>query len=192
MLHHTQKKAAIKKLADHASDPVEDMKAAIKEDYPEATEEEMEEIMKGAKETVPEQARLTPDQIQPNGMRKNHNEKIIDRLKSFDYENLIGEKFKEYCLFVQSLQLDTMYDFEQYLVEVVKKVRYRGVKDSPTDVIGFRLVNSKPIHTTRIPVKIALINNGSVRQDEGENFFETIGSQIEHNGKQGRYYLLKK
>ena len=190
-MHHTQKKAAIKKFA-HFSDPVEDVRAAIKTEYPDATEEDIDEILISAKEPVEAKPPLSVDQIKPGGLSSAPNEKIADKLKDFDYNNLTGETFKNYCLFVQSLQLADSYDFENYQVEVMKKVRYRGVKDSPTDVIGFRLVNSKPIHTTRIPVRIALVNNGTVQQEEGENFFETIGSQIEHNGKNGRYYLLKK
>lgn len=192
MLHHTKKKAAIKKYANHESDAVADVRDAIKNEYPEITEDELDELMTSMKQPVEETAPLTVDKIQLNGEKKSLNGSIADKLKDFNYENLTGEKFRDYCLLVQTLQLSDSYDFEQYKVEVVKKPRYRGVKDSPVDVIGFKMVNTKPINTTRIPVKVALIFNGTVRQEEGENFFETIGSQLEHNGKEGRYYLLKK
>lgn len=189
-MHYTQKKAATKMFA-HLSNSPDDLKSAIKNEYPDANELDIDEIMasiKGPKETKP----LIKEQIMPTLNPPNPNAALADKLKEFDYDNLVGSKFRDYCLFVQSLQLADCYFFEQYKVEVQKKVRYRGVKDSPTDVIGFKIVISKPLNTTKIPVKIALTFNGTVKYEEGESFFETIGSQIEHNGKEGRYFLLKK
>ena len=154
----------------------------LKEAKPDITEKEIEEAI----------ANIEKEGAISLATRQTPNAAISEKLSGYDYENMIGDKFRDYCLFVQSLQLDDSYDFEQYLVEVQKKPRYRGVKDSPVDIIGFKMVNSKPINTTRIPVKMALITNGRVSIPEGENFFETIGSQLEHNGKNGRFFLLKK
>lgn len=181
-LHYKTKEAAAKKHG-HLVDKPDELERSLAEDKSNYNDEEIKELL---------QAILHPASVDPKTDKKepaagSFNAKILDKLKDFDYENMRGEDFKKYCLMVQSLQLDQNYDFEQYSVEVIKKDRYRGVQGSPVDIIGFKLKNSRPLNTTRIPVKYALQTNGTVVVfDDG---YEVINDQFSHNG---RYFLLKK
>lgn len=181
MLHHKTKESAIKKYS-HLSSKTTDLLAALKEDDNKYSDEDITEIVEAIvvkkTDTEPQKSLLVLD--------------------GFDYENLSGESFKKYCLYVQSLQLEDRYVFEQYKVEAIKKVRFRGVKDSPIDIIGIKLVNTKPTTVTKIGVKHALIFNGRVleiinndtKEVEG---WELIGSQLADSAnKNMHYYLLKK
>lgn len=185
-LHYKTKEAAMKKHGELKEDP-EALQKALKGDKNSYTDAEIKEIL---------DAILNPSSVTPAAGKAakekrpaGPNDKILEKLQEFDYENMRGETFKDYCLFVQSLQQDTMYDFEQYLVEPIKKVRYRGVKDSPVDTIGFTIKNNKPVNTTRVPVKHALQTNGFVKEYPEDGFFEVLNGQFHHNG---RFFLLKK
>lgn len=199
-LHYKTKEAAVKKYGHLVGD---ELVRALKADANNYTTEESDEILATiAKEPAAPGPGATsqpkPEQKAPAAKSSSPNAKIADKLKDFDYNRLSGEAFKRYCLYVQSLQMDGSYDFEQYQVEVIKRQRYPGMKDSPVDTVGFKIKNSTPVNTTRIPVKFALTMNGTVVpfKDEAGNAldtgFETLGCQLDHNGAQGRYYLLKK
>lgn len=208
-LHYKTKETAVKKYGHLAGDQLQAVLGADSNNYaPEEIKEIVDAINKAlasgpapAKSSDPTPATpavpATPAKKAPLAVTS-PNAEIAEKLKAFDYESLRGEAFKKYCLFVQGLQMDRMYDFELFHVEVVKRERYRGVKDTPIDTVGFKIKNNRPINTTRIPVKHALQNNGRVepyRDADGtaeETGFETIGCQLDHNGSNGRYYLLKK
>lgn len=124
--------------------------------------------------------------------------KVID-LSGFDYKSLTGEDFKKYAAIVGdksvvSFDMETgeetigingvipeseMKDFECYRIEVVRKIRFAGVKDSPKDFNGVRVKTDKPEYTTRISVSAAHELNRQVLNEH---------SIAGH----GRYYLLKK
>lgn len=116
---------------------------------------------------------------------------LVEKLKEIDYDNLKGEMFKKYCLIVQSLKWNERHTFQQFTVKAIKKVRYKGVAGSPVDIIGVKLEKQQPEITTNIPVKAALLTNGTLIEDEDGEFFEMMGSQISPTGI-SRFYLLKK
>jgi hypothetical protein len=117
-------------------------------------------------------------------------------LSEFDYKQLKGESFKKYAELVGdaafrnidengeekpvpgTLLADKEYDFHQFRVRPIFKIRFPGVKDSPKDFVGMELVNDVPIHTTRISVKTARSLNAQITN--------------EHSRANGKYYLLKK
>jgi len=199
-LHWKTKESAVNK---YKALPPDQQRAALQTDINNYSQDDIEEILAAIVTAVMSPANqpgssVTLPQTPTPAAGSSPNAAVADQLSAFDYNNLRGDAFKRYCLLVQSLPIEGKYDFEVYQVEVAKQVRYRGVKDSPIDMIGFRMVNTTPIHCTRIPVKYALTNNGRVepfRDSEGKvegDGFEVIGSQLEHNGRHGRYYLLKK
>jgi len=201
-LHYKTKEAAVKKYGRQTGDA---LRKAVEADANNYTAEEVDEILqaiakvKEINSVLPEAIKAVTAGLPEAGVRTDAdpNGAIREKLRSFDYENLRGKAFREYCLLVQTLNREHKYDFELYHVEVAKRERYRGVKDTPVDTVGFRIINSKPINTTRIPVKHALANNGLVipfKDEDGNDMdgFETVGCQLDHNGKNGRYYLLKK
>ncbi len=206
-LHHKTKEAAVKKYGHLEG---ETLNKAIGLDPANYTEEETAEILAAiekSKVKPPDPAASTTNMTLPAapvssssllGPPGDPNQLIRAQLQTFDYSKLTGESFKKYCLLVQSLGREDKYDFELYHVEVIRRERYRGVKDTPMDTVGFRMKNTTPINRTRIPVKHALEMNGRVESfldEQGEPLdsgFETIGCQLDHNGVNGRYYLLKK
>lgn len=122
----------------------------------------------------------------------------VSILAGIDYGNLKGEAFKKYVSLVGDrsfvvldeetgqekqvvgqLRQDQELVFEQYRAKPVRRPRYIGVKDSPIDFVGIELVNTKPEHTTKIPVKVALEFNAQILNQH---------SIAGH----GRYYLLAK
>lgn len=120
-------------------------------------------------------------------------EKGLD-LSGFNYGDLQGDHFRDYCKMVAGLKEHEQFVFEVYKVEPIRQQRYEGVEGSPFDCVGFRIVDNKPTKTTKIPLKFALEFNG--RLAEGRNFFTIEGGQWQHNGGnpsiKGEYYLLKK
>ena len=122
---------------------------------------------------------------------KTPNDAIKDKLEGFDYNNLKGESFAKYGEVFQGLSANEMFDFQVMKVEAIKKVRYKGVKDSPTDIIGIRIVDSMPKYTTRVNSKTAIAQNGRIERDPDGDFFEVIGQQFDQRGN-GLFYLLKK
>lgn len=201
-LHYKTKESAVKK---YSQLPADKLRGAIEGDannyQPEDVEEILAAIALGATQgsaSPSKESRTSTAEITPAAGSVNPNAAIADKLAAFDYNRMTGEAFKKYALFVQTLPIEKAFDFEVYAVEVVKNVRYKGIKDSPVDTVGFKIKNMRPIHTTRIPVKHALVTNGRVepfRDTEGnaeETGFEVTGCQLDHNGSNGRYYLLKK
>ena len=122
-----------------------------------------------------------------NEVAKSYNLDLSSRLSKFDYNNLQGEEFFAYNELIDELDLNKSFDFEEYRVEQITKVRYKGIKDSPVDVIGIRIKDNKPIKITRIAVKHAIANNGFLKVEDDLKTIE--GAQFTHNN---RYYLLKK
>lgn len=119
-------------------------------------------------------------------------------LAGIDYGNLKGEAFKKYVSLVGDrsftvvdeetgeekqivgqLRQDQELVFELYKAKPLRRTRYAGVKESPMDFVGIELVNNKPEHTTKIPVKVALEHNAQILNQH---------SIAGH----GKYYLLKK
>jgi hypothetical protein len=117
-------------------------------------------------------------------------------LKDFDYTKLTGQTFKKYVQLVGDtnyldkdneyagidgeLGTNDMYDFDLYhSVRPVRQARFKGVEGSPMDYVGLELGNTKPQHTTRIPVRVALEFNAQILNQH---------SLAGH----GQYYLLKK
>lgn len=118
-------------------------------------------------------------------------------LSGYNYKDLKGPAFMDYAKLVGELttleenadgdfvpingklMLNDMYDFQLFKTKPLRKQRYRGVADSPFDLVGLAIVSDTAIHTTRIPVKVALEHN---RQ---------IGNAHSIAGH-GTYYLLKK
>lgn len=117
-------------------------------------------------------------------------------LSRFNYENLTGDSFQEYVRMVGdhsvteivegnevpirgTLQENKSYDFVLMKAVPVMQARFPGIKDTPYDYVGIRVKESKPIHTTRIPVKTALEFNRQILNAH---------SRAGH----GKYYFLKK
>jgi hypothetical protein len=119
-------------------------------------------------------------------------------LEGFNYKDLTGGSFKKYVELVgdrsavfewdergnpipitSKLRQDDHYDFVLMRVDVVRKVRFPGVKDSPVDYVGLRVKDDTPIHTSRISVATALEYNAQIVNAHG----------IAGHGK---YYFLKK
>lgn len=128
----------------------------------------------------------------------NTSDAAID-LSGFDYKNLVGEDFKRYAGIVGdrcftefdadtgeekrgitgTLKLEELHVFCLYRVDVVRKQRFPGMRNSPVDFKGVKVKNDTPVHTTKIPVKNALEHNAQI-----ENAHSIAGH--------GKYYLLKK
>lgn len=122
----------------------------------------------------------------------NPNALIAKQLARFDYENLEGETLKKYLRFVEGerdeddghvikpgLRSDDKFDFQLYKVRTVKKKLYPRMKDSPLFVDKIILKEIKPVSTTRIRVRQAILLNA---QYDTDHF-------VQGNGM---YYLLKK
>ena len=101
-------------------------------------------------------------------------------LDGIDYENLNGENFQAYEKITQGLILNQKYDFEMWKATSVIKKRFNedtgGVDEY---VAGIQLNGNKPIQTTRIKAKDALLLNSQV-------------SRAIADGNNSKYYLLAK
>jgi len=73
----------------------------------------------------------------------------------FNYKGLTGEAYKQYKAHVDALPLFGLQDFQVFKAEPVVQERYPGLPDSPRDMVGIRITNDTPIHTTRIDIKTA-------------------------------------
>lgn len=201
-MHHMKLKAAVAKYrpmkAEGKSD--EDILTAIKLDENGYDDDQAAEILAAVNAEVPDQAPPPPPSPNLND-QSNAGNSLPDplaALASIDYNNLKGEAFKKYVAIVGDrsfvvldeetgqekqvvgqLQQDKEYDFELYRAKPIRRPRYVGVKDSPMDFVGIELVNTKPEHKTRIPVKVALEANAQILNQH---------SIAGH----GRYYLLVK
>jgi hypothetical protein len=82
---------------------------------------------------------------------------------TFDYENLKKGEFDRYNEHIASLPLHTMVDFQVFKVEPIIEDRYPGLPNTPRDLVGIRISNNKPIHTTRVSPKTALEMNAQLR-----------------------------
>ncbi len=181
-MNQNTKKAAVKRYKDMvATSSAEDIKLAISEDDKGFTADEVEEIFAAI-------AAGSNDNEGEDGETPTN--PLADKLAKFDYENLNGKAFIDYCQLVQSLQLNDKYTFELMHVSVARKERFVGVPNTPIDVVGIVIKNSKPIITTKIHVKDALNTNGRLLPiEEGSDKYELVGSQTPGSG---RFYLLKK
>ncbi|MBK7885482.1 MAG: hypothetical protein IPJ81_18080 [Chitinophagaceae bacterium] len=145
----------------------------------------------------PEAGKL-PAEKQPEAKNLPPNEKhnLIEYLSQFDYKNLKGDQFKKYVALVGDrsckqivdgkemaivgeLKENDEYDFVLYKTKPIIQDRYVGVEGSPKDFVGLTIVDDTPQHTTRIPVKVALMHNAQIMNAH---------SRAGH----GKYYLLKK
>jgi hypothetical protein len=190
-----RKQSALRKLNDFLQKnmSIEEAIAALHQDEAKYTEEEINEISDSF--TVEDGTSSLP---QPEEIKTVPASKGKLDLSKFDYKNLTGESFKEYVKLVGDrsyvevdreegtespvvglLKENDMYDFQLHKVDVVMKVRFPGVKDSPMDFNGVRVKNETPELITRIPVKTALELNAQIMNAH---------SRAGH----GKYYLLKK
>lgn len=96
-------------------------------------------------------------------------------LSEFDYNNLNGESFKEYLKLIDSLPINKLFDFGFFKADAIIVERYPGLKDTPKDFVGIKLLEDRPLKETAISSKHAkdLNAEGMVRMNR-------------------RYYLLKK
>lgn len=110
-------------------------------------------------------------------MAKSKTQTVIE-IPEFDYRNLKGEEFDKYISFIESLPWEEKLDFELYPAEGVFKMILNDNLDKEKKLVGIRLKDTQPKHTTRIPVMHA----------------KDLNSQIEQNSAAGTgfYYLLKK
>lgn len=183
-MHHMQVKAAAVKYADLFKSKGEE---AAKDQMiiDGITEDDTATIIEAIKkiDNAPEAPKPT--------ISKTPNDTVKDKFAKFDYQNLKGTSFAEYGEALQSLPANEKFDFEVFKVESIRKVRYKGVKDSPVDINGMKIKDNKPKYTTRVTPKVAILQNGRVQRDEDDNFFEVIGAQFDQVGN-GLFYLLKK
>jgi hypothetical protein len=117
-------------------------------------------------------------------------------LTGFNYQDLTGESFKEYVGLVGdrsyvefidgkatpvngSLLQHDQFDFVLLPAIPVMVPRFPGMKDTPYDFVGIKAKTLTPIHTTRIPVKVALEYNAQIVNQH---------SRAGH----GKYYFLAK
>ncbi len=188
MLHHqTKKKAATKygNLIKEGKTREEVETLMLEEEY---SVEEIKEIF-AAIDAPP-----SPEKVAKEEKTASPNDALD--LSEFNYKLLKGESFKKYVELVGdrsyteivegevipvrgTLLENDQYDFEQYKVKPIRKMRYAGVEKSPMDYIGLELVNDTPIHVSRMTVKTALELNSQILNQH---------SIAGH----GKYYLLKK
>lgn len=186
-MHHMKFKAAVSKYAaDFKAKGSDVVKLQMLEDgIAEADADEVIEALSTEEVKAPE----VIEAVKPVEKAYSPNEAIKDKLAAFDYSNLKGESFAKYGELVQSLPQNQKFDFEVMQVKAIQKVRYKGVKDSPVDIIGVAIENNVPKMTTRVSNKTALTQNGSIVRDE--DFFELVGQQFHQRGN-GLFYFLKK
>lgn len=119
---------------------------------------------------------------------------ILD-LSKFDYDKtylLKGESFKDYISLLEKLcpkegharHTDTGFDFELHEAKPIYEVRYPGIPNSPSDLVGVELkvnpkTNSSVLYKTRISIKHARDLNLQI-----ENAHSRAGF--------GRFFLLAK
>jgi len=149
----------------------------------------IEPIAAETNESVSDQAPQSPTP-KKTGMRDD----ALD-LEEFNYENLTGDSFQKYVRLVGDhsvteivggkevpirgeLQENTRYDFVLMKARPIIQDRFPGMEKTPKDYVGL-IAEGKPIHTTRIPVKVALEYNRQILNAH---------SRAGH----GKYYFLKK
>lgn len=182
-----RKKAALKVYSPLLSEKsIEEVTELIKADEKGYKDDEVAEIV-AALQNPEKDKPLVP--VSPNAE--------LD-LSGFDYKALTGKKFREYVELVGDrsyvefdaesgqekgvvgkLLQNESFDFELFKVEVVRKQRFPGVKDTPMDFIGVKVKSDTPEHKTRIPISHALEYNAQIL-----NAHSLAGH--------GKYYLLKK
>lgn len=99
-------------------------------------------------------------------------EKPKNAKPKFDYKALEGKHLEDYHAHVASLPLFEQRQFQCFKAEQVRKERYPGMPGSPWDVVGIRIINDTPVHTTKISIKTA----------------NELNAQLPNSG---RIYLLK-
>ena len=195
-MHHTQIKKAVKEYAaDFAVKGADGIKLQLLEDK--FSEEDANAIIKALEGKGDDSEADSEDEKEKETKKPvekvaSPNVAIAAKLAGFDYkENFKGEQFAKYGELVQKLPHEKMFDFDVMKVEAITKVRYKGVKDSPVDIVGVRIIDSKPKMTTRVSPKVALAQNGQIVRDEDGEFFEVVGQQFHQRGN-GLFYFLKK
>ena len=197
-MHHTQIKSAVTKFtADfktlgESGVKVKMLEAGIAESVANIIIEAIKkvEVTSPASEASTKETNF-PAPVVKMPVSKSPNDAIKDKLAEFDYNNLKGESFAKYGELVQSLPINEKFDFQVMQVEAIVKERYKGVKDTPKDIVGIKIVNSTPKYTTKVNSKTAIAQNGRVERDPDGDFFEVIGQQFNQRGN-GLFYLLKK
>jgi hypothetical protein len=161
------------------------------------TSEEMKDVLE--QENISEtDAEKILKKLYPDGANQPKQDDDAIDLSGFDYKNLVGANFKKYVELVGDrsyrefdaetgeekpvvgrLKENDHYEFQLFKVDVVMKVRFPGIKDSPLDFIGLRTKTDRPEHTTKIPIRTAHELNAQILNAH---------SRAGH----GKYYLLKK
>jgi hypothetical protein len=179
-MHHTRRKKALQLIGDE-KDPVIITEKLQAENF---TADEIVEVI-----AIVDGSAV---QSNPGSNDKQSDSGKID-LSEFDYKNLTGESFDKYARYVGdpsyteivegrdvpvpgTLRGDDMYDFVLMKAKPVMVERFPGMKDSPFDYKGIRVINDTPIHKTRIPVNVAheynrQILNAHSRAGHGKYYF---------------------
>lgn len=198
-MHYKRLEAALavyQPMVDAGNDP-ETVKQAIIDakagDAPKYSVEEVEEIFGSLKPAGSEGVGATGSNSSTDTQDPVKEQKGLS-IPKFSTEALKGDDFKNFMKFLQSIPGNTKLKFNLMKVEADKKVRYRGVPDSPMDIIGVRVRDAKPyLKETLIPVKHALIMNGYVHEysEEEGGGWELRGSQLADNSNQNKmFYFL--
>jgi hypothetical protein len=123
------------------------------------------------KPSVKEENKIIPERVNPNAELQ---------LERFDYGELQGESFKEYKELIASMKMQQHYDFEQYMTSgIFEKEFDKKTGQVYDDLVGIRINNTKPVNTTRIPLRIAIELNMQIFNKDNP-------------ATNSRYYLLKK
>lgn len=189
-MHHMRLKKALETFQpkiDAGATP-EEIKAELEKEEYGYNEEEQADILEALHDANAGKSGGNPPPPPPPPGSENKGNSEGPKAPQFDYNNMKGEELKRYMKHLRSLNGNEKRTFKLMRVEVIKKVRYKGIKDSPMDIAEIRIKDPKPIMTTLIPVKAATAQNGFIREDEDGEFFELLGSQVETNQ---RFYLLQ-
>jgi hypothetical protein len=195
-LNANQINAALKKLKDLQG---EELTTAIKDNYP---EDEATQILdsigvKGDAGDIPGTTQPPIDEtpIVESAKVADPSEEIIKQLKAIDTkEGLKGADCKKYYELLNQLDGNVHLTFEVKKVDVIRDQRYEGVENSPVDLVGVIIKETKNIHTTKIPVKHALQFIGRLEfpMRKDPSYFNIVGSQINPGHPAvGRFYFVK-
>lgn len=182
-LHYMTLKAAVSK---YNTVPVDQLEAALQADEKKFTAEDIAEIIA--------EINNTPQQIQQPIKNDEQKAKVLD-LTKFDYSKLDSKSLIELFELMATLNDNTKYPFAEYRVEILRGERFEGMKDSPVDIIGIRLKDSKPIKETFSTWKtIKSLNGANILTTRTGQKYITDGQFAQASGRpgEGRIYLPKK
>lgn len=166
-MHATKLKSIVSQYGELMPDEL--LSALLKDDR-KFTPEEVTEIQEAIKDKVTDVVKNGYDPKNPNA--------DLD-LSEFDYDNLTDASFEKYQKLIGGLNGFQNRDFVQYNAHGVFKNILNDNADKETVLKGIKIVNSKPINFTRIPVSAARDLNNQIYDRNNPH-------------TNARYYLLKK